>query len=223
MKKCGFFPIFRAIPYLVAGKNGEHKLWTARRCFPLRSVILRNTSPFLCHPEERFSASPSSRGTLPFLCHPEEHFPFFVILRSTATKDLLLQRRGRHRGKILRSAQDDRRENLLRFFVILRSTATKDLLLQRHGGHRGKILRCAQDDRRGNLLRFFVILRSAATKDLLLQRHGRHREKILRCAQDDKEGKFAQVLCHPEEHSDEGSSSPKARRAQGKDPSLCSG
>ena len=73
------------------------------------------------------------------------------------------------------------------------------------------------------MLRFFVILRSAATKDPLLQRRGGHGGKILRCAQDDMEGKFAQVLCHPEEHSDEGSSSPKARRAQGEDTSLCSG
>ena len=101
---------------------------------------------------------------------------------------------------------------MLRFFVILRSTATKDLLLQRHGGHRGKrsfaVLRMT---RRENLLRFFVILRSTATKDLLLQRRGGHREKILRSAQDDKEGKFAQVPCHPEERSDEGSSSPKVR------------
>ena len=38
---------------------------------------------------------------------------FFVILRSTATKDLLLQRHGRHGGKILRCAQDDRDESAL--------------------------------------------------------------------------------------------------------------
>ncbi len=38
---------------------------------------------------------------------------FFVILRSAATKDLLLQRRGGHGGKILRCAQDDRDESVL--------------------------------------------------------------------------------------------------------------
>ena len=38
---------------------------------------------------------------------------FFVILRSTATKDLLLQRRGGNREKILRCAQDDRDESVL--------------------------------------------------------------------------------------------------------------
>ena len=38
---------------------------------------------------------------------------FFVFLRSTATKDLLLQRHGRHREKILRCAQDDRDESAL--------------------------------------------------------------------------------------------------------------
>ena len=38
---------------------------------------------------------------------------FFVILRSAATKDPLLQRRGGHREKILRCAQDDRDESAL--------------------------------------------------------------------------------------------------------------
>ena len=57
------------------------------------------------------------------------------------------------------------------------------------------------------MLRFFVILRSAATKDLspVFTRLSAGQKKILRCAQDDKEGRFAQVLCHPEERSDEGS------------------
>ena len=38
---------------------------------------------------------------------------FFVILRSAATKDPLLRKRGRHGGKILRCAQDDRDESVL--------------------------------------------------------------------------------------------------------------
>ena len=36
---------------------------------------------------------------------------FFVILRSAATKDPLLRKRGGHGGKILRCAQDDRDES----------------------------------------------------------------------------------------------------------------
>ena len=38
---------------------------------------------------------------------------FFVILRSAATKDPLLRKRGGNRGKILRCAQDDRDESVL--------------------------------------------------------------------------------------------------------------
>ena len=151
---------------------------------------------------------------------------FLVILRSAATKDLLLQRHGRHRGKILRCAQDDKEGKFAQVLCHPEKRSDKGSSSPKARRARGKRSFAAlRMTGRENLLRFFVIviLRSAATKDLLLQRRGGHRGKILRCAQDDREGKFAQVLCHPEEHSDEGSSSPKARREQGKDPSLRSG
>ena len=149
---------------------------------------------------------------------------FFVILRSTATKDLLLQRHGGHREKILRCAQDDREGKFAQVPCHPEERSDEGSSSPKARRARGKRSFAAlRMTRRENLLRFFVILRSAATKDPLLQRHGRHRGKILRCAQDDKEGKFAQVLCLPEERSDEGSSSPKTRQAQRKDPSLRSG